>query len=255
MDAVLRGKRALVTGGGTGIGFEFAQTLAEAGSEVVICGRRPEPLERAVGSLGSGGAAVRAIVADISQEPDRQRLAEEIGPLDILVNNAGYSRQRPWTDVPLAEWREVMAVNVDAPFFLAQLFVPGMMERGWGRVVNVASVYAVVSGNPFFYDFPWDGASYVTSKHALVGITKHLAVRTAGSGVTVNAISPGMFPDTEANRSRCSVESRRRLSAFTPMGRTGDTKELRSALRYLVSPESGFVTGQNLIVDGGWTSW
>lgn len=252
---VLAGKRALVTGGATGIGREFAHALAAAGAEVMICGRRSAELERCAEELQATGAKMRAIRADVTDETDRRLLAEECGVLDILVNNAGYSRQRAWTEVPLAEWREVMAVNVEAPFCLAQLFVPGMVERGWGRVVNVASIYGVLSGNPYFYDFAWDGASYVTSKHALIGLTKHLAVRTAGSGVTVNAISPGMFPDTEANRSRCSAESRARLGAFTPIGRTGQTAELRSALMYLVSPDSSFTTGQNLIVDGGWTSW
>ena len=113
----------------------------------------------------------------------------------------------------------------------------------------------MVIGNPYFYDFEWDAASYVTSKHALIGLSKYLAVRTGGTGVTVNALSPGMFPYTEANIDHATPEGVARVSAFTPMKRVGDVRDLRSALIYLVSPESSFVTGQNVVVDGGWTIW
>jgi NAD(P)-dependent dehydrogenase (short-subunit alcohol dehydrogenase family) len=263
---LLSGRRALVTGGGTGIGLQFAETLAGLGASVVICGRRAEPLEsaasaiatRSIGarSIGGGTEPVVPIPADVTSEEDRQRLVRRAGEIDILVNNAGYARLGPWETVPVGEWREVMNVNVEAPFCLAQLLVPSMIERGWGRVVNVASVYGMVAGNPYFYpDFDWDAASYVTSKHALIGLTKYLAIRTGGTGVTVNALSPGMFPDTEANRDMCSAESRRRLGMFTPERRTGDVEDLSSALTFLISPASGFVTGQNIVVDGGWTIW
>ena len=252
---ILSGRRALVTGGGTGIGLQFAETLARLGASVVICGRRAQPLESAAASIAETEPVV-PIPADVASDDDRQRLVRQAGEIDILVNNAGYARLGPWETVPVAEWREVMNVNVEAPFCLAQLLVPSMIERGWGRVVNVASVYGMLAGNPYFYpDFDWDAASYVTSKHALIGLTKYLAVRTGGTGVTVNALSPGMFPDTEANRDMCSTESRRRLGLFTPEGRTGDVEDLSSALTFLVSPASGFVTGQNIVVDGGWTIW
>jgi gluconate 5-dehydrogenase len=131
-----------------------------------------------------------------------------------------------------------------------------MIERGWGRVINISSVYGMVIGNPYFYpDFDWDSPAYVTSKHALIGLSKYLAVRTADTGVTVNTISPGMFPYTEANIDRISAESMRRLRAFTPANRPGDVKDLASALLFLASPDSSFVTGQNVVVDGGWTLW
>jgi len=140
--------------------------------------------------------------------------------------------------------------------WLAQLLVPGMIERGWGRVINISSVYGLVTGNPFFYsDFDWDSPAYVTSKHALIGLSKYLAVRTGDTGVTVNTISPGMFPFTEANAARISAESMRRLREFTPARRPGDVQDLASALLFLASPDSSFVTGQNIVVDGGWTLW
>ncbi len=252
----LLGKGALVTGGGTGIGRQFAEVLASRGANVIICGRRREPLESAAAAIRANGGTASVVSADVTKEVDIQRLLQQAGAVDILVNNAGYGLQAPWTEMRQEDWREVMAVNLDAPFRLSQLFVPPMIARGWGRVVNVASVYGVVTGNPYFYpDFAWDAASYVTSKHALVGLSKYLAARTGGTGVTVNALSPGMFPDTDANRDRCSSESRRRLSDFTPLRRTGTVEDLSSALLYLVSPDSSFVTGQNIIVDGGWTIW
>ncbi|HUB69996.1 MAG TPA: SDR family oxidoreductase [Acidimicrobiales bacterium] len=252
----LSGRLALVTGGGTGIGRQFAETLAGLGAEVVVCGRRREPLEETARELSDAGHQARAMAADITEEADCRRLATELPNLDILVNNAGGGRLGPWQDVTPEEWRAVFALNLDAPFRLSQLFVPSMVQRGWGRVVNVASVYGMLVGNPFFYpDFDWDSPAYVTSKHGLIGLTKYLAVRTGGTGVTVNVISPGMFPDTEANRDRSSAESRRRLSTFTPVGCTGNVEDLSSALAFLVAPESGFVTGHNVVVDGGWSLW
>lgn len=253
--AGLSGRRALVTGGGTGIGRQLAQTLALAGADVVICGRRPAPLEEAAAEIIDLGGAVSALAADVTSEDDLARIAAA-GPFDILVNNAGYGRIEPWTEVTPQSWHDVLAVNLDAPFRLSQLLVPPMVRRGWGRVVNIASVYGMVTGNPYMYpDFEWDNCAYVTSKHALIGLSKYLAARTGGTGVTVNAISPGMFPFTEANRDRSPEESLRRLRQFTPEGRAGDVRELASALLFLVSPDSTFVTGQNIAVDGGWTLW
>ena len=249
------GRRALVTGGGTGIGRQLAKTLALAGADVVICGRRLAPLEEAAAEITGLGGAVRAVAADVTSEDDLARIAAA-GPFDILVNNAGYGRIEPWTEITPESWHDVLAVNLDAPFRLSQLLVPPMVQRGWGRVVNIAAVYGMVTGNPYMYpDFEWDNCAYVTSKHALIGLSKYLAVRTGGTGVTVNTISPGMFPFTEANRERSPEESLRRLRQFTPEGRTGEVRELASALLFLVSPDSTFVTGQNIAVDGGWTLW
>ena len=249
------GRRALVTGGGTGIGRQLAKTLALAGADVVICGRRLAPLEEAAAEITGLGGAVRAVAADVTSEDDLARIAAA-GPFDILVNNAGYGRIEPWTEITPESWHDVLAVNLDAPFRLSQLLVPPMVQRGWGRVVNIASVYGMVTGNPYMYpDFEWDNCAYVTSKHALIGLSKYLAVRTGGTGVTVNTISPCMFPFTEANRERSPEESLRRLRQFTPEGRTGEVRELASALLFLVSPDSTFVTGQNIAVDGGWTLW
>lgn len=253
---LLEGRQALVTGGGTGIGQRFAEVLARNGAHVVICGRRSEPLEATADRIRTFGGQVTTVVADVTRARDLSELANTAQGTDVLVNNAGYSVRGPWAEVTVEAWREVMTVNVEAPFRLAQLFVPSMVDRGWGRVINIGSVYGVLTGNPYFYpDFEWDAASYITSKHALIGLSKYLAVRVASSGVTVNTISPGMFPDTPANRDSLSEESRARLSSFTPSGRNGQLEDLDSTLLYLASPASSFITGQNIIVDGGWTCW
>src|SRR5487761_1845807 len=247
MAVDLSGRRALVTGGGTGIGRQLAQTLALAGADVVICGRRSGPLEEAAAEIAALGGAVTAVEADVTSEDDLRRLAAT-GSVDILVNNAGGGRIEPWTEVTMAGWHDVLAVNLDAPFRLSQLLVPPMVERGWGRVVNIASVYGMVTGNPHMYPrLEWDNCAYVTSKHALLGLSKYLAVRTGATGVTVNAISPGMFPFTEATQEHSTEEALRRLRQFTPEGMTGEVRELASALLFLVSPDSTFVTGQNIV--------
>jgi gluconate 5-dehydrogenase len=252
----LSGKRALVTGGGAGLGRQMAEALAEAGAAVVICGRQPGPLEATAAELAGHGLPVEAVPADVTLEADLQRLRGIAGDVDILVNNAGYSRRTPWQEVPLDEWREVMAINVEAPLRLSQLFVPGMIDRGWGRVINVASVYGVVAGDPALYgDLGLDIASYFTSKHALVGLTRHLAAMIGGTGVTVNALSPGMFPATPANASHRTDEGLRAIAERTPVKRVGTDDDLRAAVVYLASPGSSFYTGQNLVVDGGWTIW
>jgi NAD(P)-dependent dehydrogenase (short-subunit alcohol dehydrogenase family) len=252
----LAGKRALVTGGGAGLGRQMAEALAEAGASLVICGRTRAPLEETAESLAARGRHADPVVADITAEADLARLHEAAGDVDILVNNAGYSLRTPWQDVPLDEWREVMAINVEAPLRLTQLFVPGMMERGWGRVINVSSVYGVVAGDPALYgDLGLDIASYFASKHALIGLTRHLAAMIGGSGVTVNALSPGMFPATPANAKHSTGEGLQRIADRTPVHRVGGDDDLRAAVVYLASPGASFYTGQNLIVDGGWTIW
>jgi NAD(P)-dependent dehydrogenase (short-subunit alcohol dehydrogenase family) len=251
----LTGKVALVTGGGTGIGRILAEALGRLECRVVICGRRKAVVDGTAAELRAKGLRLEAVEADVSVDDGIAALAEAIGDVDILINNAATRRIMNWVDVSRQDWRDVMSVNLEAPLRLSQVFIPGMMQRGWGRVVNVASVYGIVAGNPGFYEgMNWDSLAYVVSKHALIGLTKQLAVMVGASGVTVNGLSPGMFPSTEANRS-VPEESRVRLASATPVKRLGDLENLQSALEFLVSPRSSFVTGQNLVVDGGWTIW
>lgn len=250
----LTGLRALVTGGGTGIGRAISAGLLGAGAEVTICGRRSAQVDETVAALGDRGAAIRGIACDVTVEEDLQRLVELAGEVDVLVNNAGYARKDGWADVTREQWREVMTVNVEAPLRLCQLLIPPMVARGWGRVVNVTSLYATLAPEPARYPgFDIDIPSYVASKHALLGLTRHLAVAVGRQGVTVNALSPGMIPDTAARPVPAEVVDA--LAAGAPVGRVGVPEDLQTAALFLASRKSGFVNGQNINVDGGWTTW
>jgi len=256
----LEGRRALVTGGGSGLGRMIADGLAQAGAEVVVVGRRVKPLQESVDHiLASGGNAV-PLAADITSDPDTAQLGARAGRIDILVNCAGAAPNERWTDVSLADWRATFAVNVDAPFRLCQIFAPPMMDRGWGRIVNIASVYGRMGGNPALYvgmDPPWDVPSYFASKHAVHGITHYLAPRLAPRGVTINSLSPGGFAGSEMNDASGmgSDEMLRLFHAQVPMARRGSTDDIQAAVVFLSSPGGGYVTGQDLVVDGGWTVW
>lgn len=252
----LEGKRALVTGAGTGLGLQMALGLAEAGADLIVCGRRVEPLEDCAKQAREYGIDVTVIPADVTKEADVQALQAGAGQVDILVNNAGFGLLKPWLEVTMEEWHEVMALNLDAPFRLIQLFAPPMLERRWGRIINIASIYGSIAGDARRYPGieNWDIPSYFASKHGLHGITHYLAPKFAPYGVTINSLSPGMFP-SEQNEERLTPAVKNALIDGTPMKRLGETDDLKGAIVYLASPASKFMTGQDLIVDGGWTVW
>lgn len=255
----LCGRRALVTGGGSGLGFIFADALAEAGADVVICGRRADVITDAAGKLAMHGGKAEAHAVDISSSDEIDRLKTLVGEVDILVNNAGYSiRKDNWLDVTASEWQEVLTINLMAPFLLAQRFAPGMMQRGFGRIVNLSSIYGVVASNPEHYpDMASDNTSYAASKHALIGLTKNLAMRVSGKGVTVNTVSPGIFPgNTKIERADGVVPGARTaeiLLTQIPTRRFGVDADLRGLITFIASEESAYITGHTFVVDGGFT--
>jgi NAD(P)-dependent dehydrogenase (short-subunit alcohol dehydrogenase family) len=251
----LSGKHALITGGGTGLGRQMTEALAEAGARVTICGRREQPLKAVCASLTAAGRDARYVVADVTSDADRRRLLAQSREVDILVNNAALGERKAWLTVTIEEWRAILQLNLEAPFALSQLFVPPMLARKWGRLINVSSIYGLIVGDPALYG-KWgiDLASYVASKHGLIGLTKHLAATLGGTGVTVNALCPGMFPNTEQNAAN-AADLVAGLEARTPVKRVGNDDDLRAAIVYLASPGSSFYTGQSLVVDGGWTIW
>jgi NAD(P)-dependent dehydrogenase (short-subunit alcohol dehydrogenase family) len=269
----LEGKRALITGGGTGLGRSLARGFADAGAEVVIVGRRGGPLGETCSIVEEAGGVCEVVVGDITAEADVQALEEAAGRIDILVNNAGISPDEAWETVPLDSWRDVMDVNMLAPFRLCQVFGPAMRERGWGRIINIASVYGSIAGKPFLYPTDWDPASYFATKHGIHGITRYLAVRLAPFGVTVNSLSPGgilgatnrgLTPDDQARVAETKTpadleaEAARQARFFhdeVPMGRNGQPDDYIGPAVFLASPGSAYITGQNIIVDGGWTVW
>jgi NAD(P)-dependent dehydrogenase (short-subunit alcohol dehydrogenase family) len=254
----LAGRRALVTGAGTGLGRDIAHGLAEAGADVVLVGRTETTLVRTAGELERYGIEAVAIPTDITVEAQVRALGRRAGAVDILVNNAGVAPNQHWLTVPLDEWRHTFAVNVDAPFRLCQLFAPGMMERRWGRIINIASVYGRMGGNPGLYvGLDWDVPSYFASKHAVHGITHYLATRLAPHGVTINSLSPGGFAGSAQNEAS-GMDSDAMVAAFeaaVPMARRGGPADIKACAVFLASPGSGYVTGQDLVVDGGWTVW
>jgi len=256
---------AIVTGAGTGIGQAIALALAEAGIRTFILGRRSAPLEETVARAPADNPIV-ALSADITDAGDRQRAVEtaldRFGRIDILVNNAGVSSIEPLLAASEAEWRRVMATNVDAAFFMAQAVLPSMREHQWGRIVNIGSVYGVRALNASLYDaFTEEGdlgpkrqPAYHTSKGAVLNLTRDLAAAVARWKITVNTVSPGMVV-TEQSDGILSPEVERKLCDMTPLGRFGKPEEIAYAVRFLASDEAAFITGQELRVDGGWTIW
>ena len=269
----LEGKRAVITGGGTGLGRSLARGFVEAGAEVVIVGRRRAPLNEARAYASAEGGVCEIVVADVADEEGVKTLRDAAGRVDILVNNAGVAPDESWETVPLDSWRAVFDVNVLAPFRLIQVFAPSMRERGWGRVINIASVYGSIAGKPYHYPADWDPSSYFASKHSVHGLTRYMAVRLAPFGVCVNSLSPGgvtggsnrgLTAEDQAIHARSLTSEAREANAARverflhdeiPMGRGGDPDDYTGPAVFLASPAAAYTTGQNLIVDGGWTVW
>jgi NAD(P)-dependent dehydrogenase (short-subunit alcohol dehydrogenase family) len=257
----LAGTRALIPGGGRGLGRALAIGFADAGASVVICARRENLLQETAAIITERGGSVDVIVADVTVEADVQRLHAGAGEVDILVNNAAMFPSAPWETVPLESWHEVFSLNLYAPFRLCQLFAPPMMGRGWGRIINIASVYGTMGPKWHLYPEGWGPSSYFASKHGVHGITHYLAPRLAMHGVCINSLSPGgiITPD---QRVGLDAKGELRLSRSTEfadaeiqMRRTGDGDDYIGPAVFLASPGAQYVTGQNLIVDGGWSAW
>lgn len=246
------GRHALVTGGGKGIGAAIARALADAGAVVTVLGRQPEPLAAMVAS-GAAAGAEAADVTDAAALRDAIGRAEAArGPLDILVNNAGAAESAPFARTDRALWDRMLALNLTAAYEATRIVLPGMLSRGFGRVVNVASTAGLI-GYPYV-------AAYVAAKHGLVGLTRAVALEIATSGVTVNAVCPG-FADTEmladsiakvaGKTGRPVDEVKRTFVRENPQGRLVRPEEVAAAVLFLVGPNSGAMTGQAIAVAGG----
>ena len=242
------GRSAIVTGAGTGIGRAAAQLLAARGARVVAAGLQPERLRETVAGITEAGGEAVAVEADVSDpraiEAVARRAQEAFGGTDVLVNNAAIYPKGPWHEADAAEWDAVFATNVRGYFLMAKAVRGQMVARGGGAIVNVASV-----------TFFWGEAqllSYVASKGAVIGFTRALAREAGPEGIRVNAVAPGAFP-TAATEIHADQDALwRGVLEAQSIKRRGEVEDVARAIAFFAGEDSGFVTGQTLLVDGGW---
>ena len=250
----LDGRVAIVTGASSGLGEEFAEALAECGCAVVLAARRADRLEALAARLRERhGVQVLAVPTDVSREADVlalfRRTAAELGKLDILVNNAGTYIAKPLVEQTLADWHEVMDVNLTSAFLACREAAKLMIPRASGSIVNISSTFGF--GGTVFPE-----VSYYASKGGMVALTKALAIELGKSGIRVNAIAPGFFP-TAMSIGAIEDEAIRRtiIEPRTALPTLAENEWIRGALCFLVSDDAHYVTGHTLAVDGGWLAF
>lgn len=246
----LNGRVAVITGASRGLGKQMAVALAQAGAAVVAVARNQELLEKVKTGIEDQGGKAHTFVADLREEDEVNRLAEHVhakaGTPDILINNAGINLRKHLHEFTLEEWHGVMQTNLDSAFLCSRTFVPGMIEKKFGRIINITSTMAHVA-------LP-ERTAYCASKFGLLGMTKALALELAPHGITVNGISPGPFA-TEMNT--VLIKDPVRNAQFTskiPVGRWGKVEEIGSLTVFLCSEAASFITGTDILIDGGWTA-
>ena len=246
----LRGKVAVVTGGGSGIGLAISARLAADGAAVAVLDRNAASADEAAATITAGGGKAIDVEADVTDragvEAAVDHVAQSLGAPTILVNNAGLEQFGPFLKIDLETWQRVLTVNLTGTYHCCQVVIPHMLEAGWGRIVNISSSSAQ-GGQPYM-------AAYVSSKAAVIGLTKSLALEFGPKGITVNTIPPG-FIDTPMLRAN---EARGRLGGpveeheqRTPVRRIGRPEDIAAATAFLVTEEASYVTGQVIGVNGG----
>jgi NAD(P)-dependent dehydrogenase (short-subunit alcohol dehydrogenase family) len=246
----LSGKVALITGASRGLGKAMALALAEAGASVALVSRDEESLREVSKEAGALGATSEAFQTDVSREEDVERLRKAVinrfGEVNILLNNAGVNIRKPITEFTPGEWRSVINTNLVGPFLMCHAFVPHMKGRGYGRIINTTSTMSHVATA--------NRTAYAASKAGLLGFTKALAIELATEGITVNGISPGWF-ETELTKPIWSnPEANESLVSRIPLGRWGDAKDVAKLAVYLCSNEAGYITGTDILIDGGYVA-
>ncbi len=246
----LGGRRALVTGGNSGIGEAMARALGLAGAQVLLVARRESELEAAAQRMRSDAIDAQWLAADLGASAalrDVGRVAEQrMGGIDILVNAAGVNLRQPFGEVTPQSWQTQIALHLGAPFFLTQALAPGMAARGWGRVLNIASLQS-------YRAFP-HSAPYGAGKGGVVQLTRAIAQEWGAKGITCNAIGPGFFPTALTAPVFAEPALADRHAAQTCIGRNGALEDLHGVTVFLASAASAYITGQTIMVDGGYTS-
>ena len=250
-NARFAGKVALITGGGTGIGAAIAREISAGGGKVVLTGRRPQPIERIADEVG--GAAIAGDTSDPAHLEEAVALAvARFGGLDILVANAGVEHLARVEDMDLANWHQTMAVNVDGPMLASRASIAEMRRRGGGSIVLVASMAALVAVPA--------GAAYMTTKAALLGLNRSLAMDYGPEGIRCNIVCPALVPSEMTDRTMAMVAAFKgmapdeliaRIGNVYPLRRPGKPEEIAKAVGFLASDEASFITGVVLAADGG----
>ena len=246
----LTSRTALVTGGNSGIGLAMARALGLAGAKVALVARREAELQAAATTLSDEGIPAIPIVADLASKEAAKTVAAAAEArhlvIDIIVNAAGINLRQPFEEVSAEAFDLHTALHLRAPFLLTQTFAPAMARRGWGRIINVASMQS-------WRAFP-DSAPYGAAKGGVLQLTRAIAEKWSGHGITCNAIAPGFFPTPLSAPVFNDPERLSRLAAQTAIGRNGRLDDLTGATVFLASDASGYITGQTLAVDGGFTA-
>jgi gluconate 5-dehydrogenase len=246
----LSGRRALVTGGNSGIGEAMALALGRSGAHVLLAARREAELGAAADRLRAEGIAADVLAADLADLPGLKAVAgramESLGGVDILVNAAGVNLRQPFEKVTPEAWQAQLALHLGAPFFLTQALAPEMRERGWGRILNIASLQSMRAFA--------DSAPYGAGKGGVVQLTRAIAQAWSPHGITCNAIGPGFFPTALTAPVFADATLAQRHADSTCIGRNGALEDLHGPTVFLCSDASAYVTGQTLMVDGGYTA-
>jgi len=250
----LKDKSAIVTGVSRGLGVSFARGLAKAGCNLTITARDLEGLQRIAEDLRQYGGCVIPLKSDVTQSRDAEEMVDrtirEFGHLDILVNNAGISAVADAESMSQAQWQSVIDTNLSGLFYCAQAAARPMLSRGFGKIINIASMYGISASSYV------SQASYVASKAGVLGLTRELAVEWAPKGLHVVALAPGFF---RSDQTVWAFEKNKNLSekllAKVPMARMGTLEELEATIVYLASAASNYMNGQSLVLDGGFLSW